>query len=374
MQADQVLRKEERGFLHLGAKLWPSQDCAQRAIRDPRVDVNANKEFLALMEEYFARSKEEKEVQARPELHYQVGVTPSGVEVPRCLVDTDMQEQIRRLPEGSRATQPTGPDLKWRYFWRVGERPAQSRFPELNAAPVIPPGLPHWSRVMDGWGCKLLEAASTVSHMAAVGFGLPPDAFTSRMAHGPHLLAPTGSDLSSHREPGTVFAGFHYDLNFLTLHGKSRYPGLFVWLRDGSRVAVRVPCGCLLLQAGRQLEWLTGGAVKAGMHEVVLTPEASATAAEGKCNGLSPWRVSSTVFVHIASDVVLQPLAHFLTEDSHLSYPAIAAGEQVSQELQAICLKKKTKADVHCEGSEAHPSDSACSETEHLPSESHESD
>lgn len=27
--------------------------------------------------------------------------------------------------------------------------------------------------------------------------------------------------------------------------------------------------GCLLLQAGKQMEWLTGGHVKAGMHEVI---------------------------------------------------------------------------------------------------------
>jgi hypothetical protein len=38
-------------------------------------------------------------------------------------------------------------------------------------------------------------------------------------------------------------------LNFLTIHGKSRFPGLFIWLRDGSRVPVVVPDGCLLLQA-----------------------------------------------------------------------------------------------------------------------------
>lgn len=31
---------------------------------------------------------------------------------------------------------------------------------------------------------------------------------------------------------------------------------------------VRIPEGCLLLQAGKQMEWLTGGAVKAGFHEV----------------------------------------------------------------------------------------------------------
>jgi hypothetical protein len=73
-----------------------------------------------------------------------------------------------------------------------------------------------------------------------------------------------------------VFAGFHYgallrltaceapsaarefkaltrwcaaDLNWMTIHGKSRFPGLFIWLRDGRRVPVAVPDGCLLLQA-----------------------------------------------------------------------------------------------------------------------------
>ena len=66
------------------------------------------------------------------------------------------------------------------------------------------------------------------------------------------------------------YAGYHYDLNFLTIHGKSRFPGLFVWLRDGRRIPVKIPPGCLLLQAGKQLEWLTGGYVKAGMHEVSL--------------------------------------------------------------------------------------------------------
>lgn len=65
-----------------------------------------------------------------------------------------------------------------------------------------------------------------------------------------------------------MLAGFHYDLNFLTIHGRSRYPGLFIWLRDGRRVMVRVPEGCLLVQAGKQMEYLTGGHVLAGFHEV----------------------------------------------------------------------------------------------------------
>lgn len=74
---------------------------------------------------------------------------------------------------------------------------------------------------------------------------------------GPHLLAPTGSDLSKYGHLNNVFAGYHYDLNFLTIHGRSRFPGLFIWLKDGRKVPVKVPEGCLLLQAGKQvIIWL----------------------------------------------------------------------------------------------------------------------
>ena len=57
---------------------------------------------------------------------------------------------------------------------------------------MVPPGLPEWREVMDGWGGKMLAAVEAVAEMAARGMGLPPDAFTSRMRQGPHLLAPTG--------------------------------------------------------------------------------------------------------------------------------------------------------------------------------------
>ena len=77
-----------------------------------------------------------------------------------------------------------------------------------------------------------------------------------------------GADLAKHNTLDMCYAGYHYDLNFLTIHGKSRFPGLFVWLRNGDRVPVRIPAGCLFIQAGKQLEWLTAGHVKAGMHEV----------------------------------------------------------------------------------------------------------
>jgi len=75
---------------------------------------------------------------------------------------------------------------------------------------------------MDSWGSKLLAAVTAVAQMAALGFGLPADAFSRLMQGGPHLLAPTGSDLLKHGAVGTVLAGFHYDLNFITVRGGGR--------------------------------------------------------------------------------------------------------------------------------------------------------
>lgn len=58
----------------------------------------------------------------------QVGVTPEGVEIPRSLVDEEMQEKFRAMPKESQPSFPIGPDPKWRYMWRVGPRPSNTRF------------------------------------------------------------------------------------------------------------------------------------------------------------------------------------------------------------------------------------------------------
>ena len=89
----------------------------------------------------------------------------------------------------------------------------------------------------------------------------------------PHLLAPTASDLVKYNKKDTILAGFHTDLNFLTIHGRSRYPGLHIWARNtGKRILVQFPPTgrYLLVQAGKQLEHLSGGLIKAGYHEVVV--------------------------------------------------------------------------------------------------------
>ena len=64
----------------------------------------------------------------------------------------------------------------------------------------------------------MLDSIFLAAEMAAIGMGLEKSTFTSRMIKGPHLLAPTASDLNKYKI-GTAFAGFHYDLNFVVLVG-----------------------------------------------------------------------------------------------------------------------------------------------------------
>lgn len=201
-------------------------------IKDPRVDEQDNEEYIDLMERYFAETGKrfyagEKIDDIKPECHYQVGATPESIEIARD--HSHLREQLNLSPEN----QPTSPmtpiyDAKWRFFWKIGERPegAPDDFP-----PVCPAGFADWTQKMNKWGYKLNNATFTCAQMAAIGLGLPKDTFSDRMKGGAHLLAPTGSDLKKNGV-GSIFAGWHYDISFMTIHGKSRYPGLNLWTRD----------------------------------------------------------------------------------------------------------------------------------------------
>ncbi|WCJ18973.1 2-oxoglutarate (2OG) and Fe(II)-dependent oxygenase superfamily protein [Euphorbia peplus] len=307
-------------------------------VKDPRCSIEDNDRFLDLMEKYFEQPHDFKRLHEIPESHYQIGSSPDGLEVPRCVVDEKIQAKIKEMPENTQPTLPHGPDLKWRYMWRVGAPPLNTRFKEFNLEPPIPEGFPEWRDVMDTWGHKMVDAVHAVAELAAIGFGLSKDAFTSLMKEGPQLLGPTGSDLSEYTEEGTVFAGYHYDTNFLTIHGRSRFPGLNIWLRNGQKIDVKVPPGCLFIQAGKQIEWLTAGECMAGMHEVVVTPRTLEAVQKAKDQNHSLWRASSTLFSNIASDAMLEPLGRFAESALVKNYPPMFAGDFMQLELSAINL------------------------------------
>ena len=93
--------------------------------KDPRAKEQANEDYIDLMESYFKETSEkfyegQKLKDAKPEYHYQTGVTPEKIEKAR-----DHYERVKDLPEEDRArsTFPPDYDAKWRYMWKIGKRP-----------------------------------------------------------------------------------------------------------------------------------------------------------------------------------------------------------------------------------------------------------
>ena len=216
---------------------------------------------------------------------------------------------------------------------------------------------------MDGWGAHMVNACETACEMAALGLGLRQDIFTEKMQLAPHLLSPTASDLTKY-DVGTPFAGFHYDLNFLTCHGRSRYPGLYIWLRNWTKLACKIPEGCLLMQSGIMFESLTGGFILAGFHEVIYSEgtkaayeKAKQEIAEGKKRVL--WRISSTLFSHLRYNVDIKPLAemegYYEKTQAMIKYPSMTAHEKLCEELKAINLApKQSYADLTSMSAQSH--------------------
>lgn len=317
-------------------------------IKDPRVNEQDNNEYCQMVEEYFSKQGDlyyengEKALDdAHPEIHYQVGVTPENREKARnhCARFAHYDKDNKPVSEC-----PPNFDAKWRFFWNIGDRPEDHKAEHDN---VVPKDFPKWEETMNRWGDMMIEGCYSVAKMAAVGMDLPEETFFDRMQLGNHLLAPTGSDLRKYEE-GTVFAGVHYDLNFLTIHGKSPFPGLYIWVRDGRKASVKVPDGCLILQAGIQFERITGGYVMAGFHEVIYTDKTKEIVQKRlEDNPNNPiWRVSSTLFSHIRSDVSLKPLDELKerwVEGAEEKYEDVKAYDQVMNELKAISLHQQAE-------------------------------
>lgn len=333
-------------------------------LHDSRVSDHDNDTFLDLLEDYFAQPEADLRKDERPELAYQIGVTLENTEKPKCAVDEPCLQVIERLAPSERPLDISAhsPDPKCRFFWRMVEPPPYtSKFPALNADNIIPEA-PHikerWEPVMNQWGTSMKNAVEGLTQMTAVGLGLEADTFKEAGRYGPHLLAPTASDLAKYGQENTILAGFHTDLNFLTIHGRSRYPGLHIWARNtGKRIPVKIPAGGnhLLVQAGKQLEHATGGLVKAGYHEVVVNDRTVRVVEDRRARfpDRPLVRISSTFFWHLSSDHDLVPIPALAEkaravraqqfnlgkdEGEEVQYPPMKVGEQVQSELKHIAL------------------------------------
>lgn len=186
-----------------------------------------------------------------------VGATLENTERPSCHASHSCQAIIAQLDPAERPLSTIASDPKCRFFHRMGIVPPTTEFPTLKMENVTPINFANtWERDMEIWGQQIKSCAEGVVRMLAVGLGMEEMALLDEAGkYGPHLLAPTSVDLRKNGQLDNIFAGFHSDLNFISLHGRSRYPGLHIWARNsGKRLGARMETGHILVQAGKQLE------------------------------------------------------------------------------------------------------------------------
>ncbi|KAG8878597.1 hypothetical protein FRB97_002379 [Tulasnella sp. 331] len=279
-------------------------------VKDSRFSESDNDAFLDIMEDYFAQPVELLRKDERPEHGHQVGTTPEGTEHPNCMADESCTHFVESLAPVERPSDLRGhsDDHKSRFSYITGQQPPyKSEYPFLDMLNVEPAGFDNWTSTLKKLADAMKAAVEGVGEMAAIGLGLDHDLFNNNTMYGPHWLAPTASDLAKHGTKGTILSGVHRDIDLL-----SRYPGLNVWGRNsGKRIAVQIPPGPhLFVHAGKQLEVLSGGLIRADFHEIVVNDATvkAIEAARAKVPTRPLIRIASIFFWHLNHDMILDPI------------------------------------------------------------------
>lgn len=292
---------------------------------------------LAGAQGYFCRPHDERMLDVpAPELAFQVGLTLRGQEKTR-----QKYTDFDHLSARNRPTKPPrGGPVSERLMFPIGTRPENmlERFRMLNAIHANPAGVLPFEEDLRMCGESKLRVAVFVMQLLEIGLLLPDGALVDLLTDGPHLEAPNATHLDEDVVLGDVANEVHYDLNLATFFGKANAPGLFVWIAKKFRVALSIPEGCMLMQAGKQLEWLTGGHISYGLHEVVVTKSMIDTLTRSTPRGKPPVRTSLPLFVHVNSMRRLEPLGHFQSAQRAHKYATVLAGDYLIDELTAINL------------------------------------
>lgn len=323
-----------------------AEDLEQRGltlVRDARVNDTVRVSYLSMMDQFWKLPEEKKLEYVRAETMHQMGYTPPRTERPGR--SQERIEIVNKMAPWNRPYSNMDPralnlgDSKVRWFHAPVYRESSLQYAWFNRMDnQAPEGFPQWLALSDLWGQMLHATAMTILEMAALGWGSEDPKLFTRMLHlGPHLLAPTGSDLIKHGTPKEVLAGFHNDTGCLTVHGKATHPGLRAWTRDSRVFDVKVPQGCVLAQAGRQFEWLTGGRALRGFHEVVVADQKQLQdeIAEAKRLGRQLFRTATPMFLHVQSDKTVEPIGPFVTEQSRAKYEPFVSGARLLKAVKA---------------------------------------
>jgi len=256
---------------------------------------------------------------ARPDLGHQRGWTPPFSEMG--LACRKMGRDGKGLAD-SKENWFMGPDLR-----RIDPN-ILARYPFAFAENVWPSEAPGFKSVMQQLYATLQAYGMKVLELLQPGYRSP-EYWRDLVTDAPTVLRAIHYPPVSAEEVGNIVWGcMHTDINLVTVLPASTKPGLWIRRRDGVWIPGNTPEaeGCIFVQVGDMLDYLTGGRFMSAAHEV-RAPEAPTT--EG--------RLSAALFIHARPNAVFDP---DLSTADKVFYPRTTAYELLEERLKAIQLVK----------------------------------
>jgi isopenicillin N synthase-like dioxygenase len=225
------------------------------------------------------------------------------------------------------AKDSASPDLK--EFWQVGRTFDDPRlYSQAMPANVWPSELPLFEATFRGLYAQLEACALGLLEACALSCGLPASRLRDAASGGDSILRVIHYPaVPPERDPASVRAAAHEDINFITLLCESTADGLELLTREGKWLPIRSLPGQIIVDSGDMLQNLTNGLLRSTTHRV------------SNPGNDRERRFSLPFFTHPRPEVDLSPLPECVAQTGGAAlYPRLTARELLTERLRAIGL------------------------------------
>lgn len=219
------------------------------------------------------------------------------------------------------------PDLK--EFWHVGrELDSDPRSHALPYRNVWPNELPEFRQIMNQLFAQLDACAAQLLTACSLYLDEAPGYLPETAHYGDSILRIIHyPPVPESRNPSSIRAAAHEDINLITLLCEATAGGLELLQRDGSWRPIKALNGQIVVDSGDMLQHLTNGLFKSTTHRVI-NPDNNRER-----------RFSMPFFVHPRPEVDLTPRARCVAETGGKAlYPNRTAGQYLEERLREIGL------------------------------------
>lgn len=272
---------------------------------DHPVSETLLKQAYHLSETFFKLPRSTKEKYALRDNGFQRGYTPFG------------QEHAKDSPVA---------DLK--EFWHVGRNlPTQHRFNDLYPKNIWPQEVPDFGATFSQIYSALEMCGDIILEALTLPLELEKDFFKKMTLDGNSILRLLHyPPLPADRDPRSIRAAAHEDINLITILVSASSSGLELMDRNGQWLPIESKPNALIVDSGDMLARITNNIIPSTTHRVVNPPDATSS------------RYSMPFFMHPHPEAVLSCLPSCVGAGA--KYPDILAEDFLKQRLREIGLLK----------------------------------